>query len=49
LVTFSTPDGEKMNFKGSGHQVAIPIVSAMQAFKMLRKGCQDYLCVIEAT
>ena len=40
LVTFSTPDGERMTFKGSGHQVTIPTVFAMQAFKMMRKGCQ---------
>jgi len=36
LVTFSTPDGERMTFKGSGHQVTILTVSGMQAFKMLR-------------
>ena len=38
-----------MTFKGSGHQVTIPTVFAMQAFRMLRKGCQGYLCVIQAT
>jgi len=48
-VTFSTPDGERTTFKGSGHQVSIPTVSAMQAFRMLKKGCQSYLCAIEAT
>jgi len=39
LVTFSASDGERVTFKGSGHQVTIPTVSAMQAFKMLKKGC----------
>jgi len=29
--------------------VTIPTISAMHAFKMLRKGCQGYLCAIEAT
>jgi len=36
-----------VTFKGSGHQVTIPTVSAMQAFKMLKKGYQGYLCAIE--
>ena len=49
LVTFSTSDGERVTFKGSGYQVTIPTVSAMQAFKMLKKGRQGYLCAIEAT
>jgi len=47
LVTVSISDGERVNFKGSGHQVTIPTVSVMQAFKMLKKGCQGYLCTIE--
>jgi len=29
LVTLSTPEGERMTFKGSGHQVTILTVSAM--------------------
>ena len=47
LVTFSTPEGERVTFKGRGHQVTTPTVSAMQAIKMLKKGCQGYLCAIE--
>ena len=47
LVTFSTSDGERV--KGSGYQVTIPTLSAMQAFKMLKKGRQGYLCTIEDT
>ena len=27
----------------------MPTISAMQAFKMLRKGCQGYVCAIEVT
>jgi len=38
-----------MTFKGSGHQVTIPTISAMQTFRMLKKGCSGYLCTIEAT
>jgi len=49
LVTFSASDGERVTFKGNGHQLTIPTVSAMQAFKMLKKGCQGYLCAIEVT
>ena len=49
LVTFSAPDEERVTFKGSGHQVNISTVFAMQAIKMLSKGCQGYLCAIEAT
>jgi len=49
LVTFSASDGERLTFKGSGHQMVIPTVIAMQAFKMLKKECQSYLCAIEAT
>ena len=40
---------KRVTFKGSDHQVTIPIVSAMQAIKMLRKGCRGYLCIIAAT
>ena len=47
LITFPDPNGERVTFRGRGHQVIIPTVSAMQAFKMLRKGCQGYLCAIE--
>jgi len=49
LVTFSASDAEKVTFKGSGHEMVIPTVFAMQAFKMLKKGRQGYLCAIEAT
>jgi len=49
LVTFSTSDGERVTFKGSGLQMTIQTVSTMQAFKMLKKGCQGYLCAIEVT
>jgi len=49
LITFSAPDGERVTFKGSDHQVTVPTVSAMQAFKILRKGCRGYLCAIEDT
>ena len=38
FVTFSASDEERVTFKGSGHQMVIPIVFAMQAFKMLKKG-----------
>jgi len=38
-----------MEFKGSGYQKTIATISAMQAFKILRKGCQGYLCAIEMT
>ena len=47
LVTFSAANGERVTFKGNNHQVTIPTVSAMQAFKMMKKGCQGYLCAIE--
>jgi len=47
LVTFSTSDGGRVTFKGSGYQVTIPTVSAIQAFRMLKKGCQGYLCAVE--
>ena len=49
LITFSTPEGERMEFKGSGYRKTISTISAMQAIKMLRKGCQGYLCAIEMT
>jgi len=49
LVAFSAPDEERVTCKGSGHQATIPTVSTIQAIKMLRKGCQSYLCAIEAT
>ena len=38
LITFSTPKGERLEFKGNGYHKAILTISAMQAFKMLRKG-----------
>ena len=47
LVTFSAANGERETFNGNNHQVTIPTVSAMQAFKMMKKGCQGYLCAIE--
>jgi len=37
LVTFLTPDGERITFKKSGHQVRILTISTMQAFRMLKK------------
>ena len=49
LVTLSAPNGERVTFKGSGHQVTTPTASIMQAIKMLSKGCRGYLCAIEAT
>jgi len=49
LVTFSASNEERVTSKGSGHQMVIPTVFSMQAFKMLKKGCQGYLCAIEAT
>jgi len=47
LATFSTFDGERVTFKGSGNQVTIPTFSAIQALKMLKKGYQGYLCAIK--
>ena len=38
-----------MEFKGNGCQKTMPTIYAMQAFKMLRKGCQGYLCAVEMT
>ena len=29
--------------------MTIPTESAMQAFRMLKKGCQGYLCAVEVT
>lgn len=40
-------DGEKLEFQGTNSQRFIPIILAMSAFRMLRKGCQGYLCAIE--
>jgi len=48
-ITFSNLKGERMEFKGNGCQKTIPTIFAIQAFKMLRKGCQGYLCAIEVT
>jgi len=39
IITFSTPEGERMEFRGNGYQKTMPTISAMQAFKMLRKEC----------
>jgi len=49
LVTFSASDEEGVTFKGSGHQMVIPTVFAIQVFKMLKKRRLGYLCAIEAT
>ena len=38
-----------MEFKGNGCQKIMQTISAMQAFKMLRKGCQGYLCAVDMT
>ena len=47
LVSLITPKGEKLEHKGINPQKAILIISAMQAFRMMREGCHGYLCVIE--
>ena len=49
LIAFSTPEGERMEFRGNGYQQTIPTIATTQAFKMLRKGCQGYLCAVEMT
>jgi len=49
LDTSSASDEERVTFKGTGHQMVIPTVYTMQAFKMLKKGRQGYLCAIKAT
>jgi len=44
---FSAPEVERLEYKGSNCQEIIQILTAMRAFRMLRKGCQGDLCAIE--
>ena len=37
-----------MLYKGTNPKLAIPIISATRAVKMLKKGCHAYLCTVEA-
>ena len=49
LVSLTTFGGETLKHKGSNPQKSILIISAMQAFRMMRKDFQGYLCVLEVT
>ena len=44
---FSAPEVERLEYRGSNCQEIIQIVTAIRVFRMLRKGCQGYLCAIE--
>ena len=37
-----------MLYKGINPKQAIPVISATQAFRMLKRGCSAYLCVVKA-
>jgi len=47
LLTLTTPEGEKMEYRGSNLQKTTLIISATRAFKMMKKGCQGYMCTIK--
>ena len=47
LLTLVTPDGEKLEYKGTNPKQAILIISTTRASKMLKKGCPAYLCAVE--
>jgi len=47
LLTLASSKGETLVYKGSNHKKNILIISITRAFKMLKKGCQAYLCAIE--
>jgi len=36
-----------MEYRGSNPKKTTPIISATRAFKMLKKGCQGYLCTVQ--
>ena len=38
LITFSAPEGERVEFKGNGYQRTIPTIYVMEALTMLKKG-----------
>jgi len=37
----------RLVFKGSSLQKSTPIISVMRAWKLLKKGCHGYLCVVD--
>jgi len=47
LLTLVTPEGERLISRATNPKQAIPIISATRAFRMLKKGCPAYLCVVE--
>ena len=49
VILLSTPRGEKLEHKERNPKKAISIISTMQAFRMIRKGCQGYLYALEVT
>jgi len=47
VLTLVTPEGERLGHKGINPKQAIPLISATQAYKLLKKECLEYLCTME--
>jgi len=47
LLMLTTLEAEKIEYWGSNLQKTAPVISATRAFKMIKKGCQRYMCAVE--
>ena len=45
-VQFQPPDGEEFNFKGTSRKKLVPIISDLQALRLLASGCRGYIASI---
>ena len=49
MLTIVTPEGESLTYKGSYDTPNISLISAIRAYKLVKKGCTAYLCAVEIT
>jgi len=43
-----TTEGENLMYKGGNSNHTVPLISATKACKLVEKGCNAYLCTVEA-
>ena len=48
ILTLFSPEGERFIHKGDHSKLVIPLISATQAYNLLKKGFLAYLWVVEA-
>jgi len=47
ILTIVTPKEERLVHKRNNPRPVIPMILATRAYKLLKKGCPTYLCVVE--